>query len=554
MQTSLWMLLSALGLGVVGRYLLGDTIDHSTPPGAGLSLFVLLNLCAVSAALLLLRRERLGALMFFAPAGLAAIGLVLNDSAWLTGLDIFAFWISATLGIFAATCSTPALAGVKNALYAITTGALAPLPAAIDLIAENVANKALVGEAHRKHIKAVTRGLLLSAPLLVIFTVLFCAADQAFADQVGKLFHFNLGKAAETTITTSILALCCGGALQAVTRSEISMPEAERASADATKTRTTAKTKAKVEGGRDERAERGGRDEGRDERAERAEREEREGREERAEATATAALTPPRFNLGMTETTTALALLNMLFGAFVAIQIKYLFGGASLVHVTSGLTYSEYARHGFFELCWAASMVLPILLAGEAYTRRLSKKSEFTFRILAGTLIALLLVVVASAVQRMQLYSQEYGLSELRFFTTAFMAYLTTICLAFAATVLNSRREKFLPATYTLGLLAIAILHQINPENLIQSKNMTMAPEKIDISYALSLSDDGIPALLSALPKLPPAARKQVASELLARTRGAWKTDWRSFNLSRALAYHFVQGHIKELEVMAQTP
>ena len=522
MQTSLWMLLSAIGLGVVGRYLLGDTIDHSTPPGAGLSLFVLLNLCAVSAALLLLRHDRVKALIFFAPAALAAVGLLLNDSAWLTGLDVFAFWTSATLGIFAATCSAPALASVKGTLYAITTGALAPLPAAIDLIAENIANKALVGEAHRKHIKAVTKGLLLATPLLFIFTALFCAADQAFANHVGKLFHFNLGKAVEITVTTSILALCCGGALQAVAKSEINICGEEKSNTCGDKPEQDCQSKAEAES-----------------------KPKMESKSEAAQA---------RFHLGMTEAMTALALLNLLFGAFVAIQIKYLFGGAGLVNITSGLTYSEYARHGFFELCWAASMVLPILLAAEAYTRRLSKQSEITFRVLAGTLVALLLVVVASAVQRMQLYSLEYGLSELRFFTTAFMAYLTTICIAFAATVLNSRREKFIPATYTLGLLAIAILHQINPENLIQSKNMTMAPEKIDIAYALSMSDDSIPALVHALPKLPAAARKQAASNLLARTRGAWKTDWRSFNLSRTLAYHTVQDHIKELEVMAQTP
>ncbi len=530
MQTSLWMLLSAIGLGVVGRYLLGDTIDHSTPPGAGLSVFVLLNLCAVSAALLLLRHERVKALIFFAPAALASIGLFLNDSAWLTGLDIFAFWISATLGIFAATCSAPALASVKGALYAITTGALAPLPAAIDLIAENIANKALVGEAHRKHIKAVTKGLLLSTPLLFIFTALFCAADQAFANQVGKLFHFNLGKAVEITVTTSILALCCGGALQAVTKSEINICGEEKSKTCGDKPEQDCQSKPEQDC------------------QSKAEAESKPKMESKPEAA------PARFHLGMTEAMTALALLNLLFGAFVAIQIKYLFGGASLVNITSGLTYSEYARHGFFELCWAAPMVLPILLVADAYTRRLSRKSETTFRVLAGTLVALLLVVVASAVQRMQLYSLEYGLSELRFFTTAFMAYLTTICIAFAATVLNSRREKFIPATYTLGLLAIAILHQINPENLIQSKNMTMAPEKIDIAYALSMSDDSIPALVHALPKLPAAARKQAASNLLARTRGAWKTDWRSFNLSRTLAYHTVQDHIKELEVMAQTP
>ncbi|HNB17352.1 MAG TPA: DUF4173 domain-containing protein, partial [Candidatus Obscuribacter sp.] len=365
MQTSLWMLLSAIGLGVVGRYLLGDTIDHSTPPGAGLSVFVLLNLCAVSAALLLLRHERVKALIFFAAAALASIGLFLNDSAWLTGLDIFAFWISATLGIFAATCSAPALASVKGALYAITTGALAPLPAAIDLIAENIANKALVGEAHRKHIKAVTKGLLLSTPLLFIFTALFCAADQAFANQVGKLFHFNLGKAVEITVTTSILALCCGGALQAVAKSEINICGEEKSNTCGDKPEQDCQSKAEAES-----------------------KPKMESKSEAAQA---------RFHLGMTEAMTALALLNLLFGAFVAIQIKYLFGGAGLVNITSGLTYSEYARHGFFELCWAASMVLPILLAAEAYTRRLSKQSEITFRVLAGTLVALLLVVVASA-------------------------------------------------------------------------------------------------------------------------------------------------------------
>lgn len=547
MQTSLWMLLSAIGLGVVGRYLLGDTIDHSTPPGAGLSVFVLLNLCAVSAALLLLRHERVKALIFFAPAALASIGLFLNDSAWLTGLDIFAFWISATLGIFAATCSAPALASVKGALYAITTGALAPLPAAIDLIAENIANKALVGEAHRKHIKAVTKGLLLSTPLLFIFTALFCAADQAFANQVGKLFHFNLGKAVEITVTTSILALCCGGALQAVTKSEINICGEEKSKTCGDKPEQDCQSKAEAESKTtmEPNASWG---------ISKPNIESKPEAESKPKVESKPEAAPARFHLGMTEAMTALALLNLLFGAFVAIQIKYLFGGASLVNITSGLTYSEYARHGFFELCWAASMVLPILLAAEAYTRRLSRKSEIIFRVLAGTLVALLLVVVASAVQRMQLYSLEYGLSELRFFTTAFMAYLTTICIAFAATVLNSRREKFIPATYTLGLLAIAILHQINPENLIQSKNMTMAPEKIDIAYALSMSDDSIPALVHALPKLPAAARKQAASNLLARTRGAWKTDWRSFNLSRTLAYHTVQDHIKELEVMAQTP
>lgn len=47
-----------------------------------------------------------------------------------------------------------------------------------------------------------------------------------------------------------------------------------------------------------------------------------------------------------------------IFGLFVGIQVRYLFGGHDLITGTVGVTYAEYARRGFFEIVTAAALVI----------------------------------------------------------------------------------------------------------------------------------------------------------------------------------------------------
>ena len=53
---------------------------------------------------------------------------------------------------------------------------------------------------------------------------------------------------------------------------------------------------------------------------------------------------PEFLSLGIVEVGTVLGLLGLLFLAFVAVQVRYLFGGAERVVSTAGMTYAEYAR------------------------------------------------------------------------------------------------------------------------------------------------------------------------------------------------------------------
>jgi Domain of unknown function (DUF4173) len=238
------------------------------------------------------------------------------------------------------------------------------------------------------------------------------------------------------------------------------------------------------------------------------------------------------FTLGGTEVAVVLGLLNLLFLVFVIVQVRYLFGGRSVVDEQTSLTYAEYARHGFFELVTVAALVLPLLLLADWLLRRERPRDELVFRILAGALLLLLGVVMVSALQRMRLYQREYGLTELRLYTTAFMVWLAVVFAWVAATVLRSRRDLFAVGALVSGFAAIFALNALNPDALIARTNLERP--NLDVPYLTRLSDDATPALVDALPSLDPELRAQLESELASR-RDADR-DWRTWNWSRSRA------------------
>jgi len=247
----------------------------------------------------------------------------------------------------------------------------------------------------------------------------------------------------------------------------------------------------------------------------------------------------PSFTLGPTELVVILGLLDLLFLAFVLVQLRYLFGGNALVEARTHLTYAEYARHGFFELVAVAALVLPLLLLADWLLRRERPRHETLFRVLAGALILLLFVVMASALQRMRLYQREYGLTELRVYTTGFMLWLAVVLVWAAATVLRGRRELFAVGALVSGFAAILAVNAINPDALIARTNLDRP--NLDLPYLMRLSDDATPTLAKALPGLDPALREQLAAELAARRESG--SDWRTWNWSR----HRAQAELRKL-------
>jgi hypothetical protein len=247
----------------------------------------------------------------------------------------------------------------------------------------------------------------------------------------------------------------------------------------------------------------------------------------------------PWYRLGPTELTVVLALLDLLFLAFVLVQMRYLFGGASLVEARTHLTYAEYARHGFFELATVAALVLPLLLLADWLRHRAPGRGDAIFKVLAATLILLLFVVMASALQRMRLYQREYGLTELRVYATGVMLWLAVVFVWTGFTVLRGRRDLFAVGALVSGFAAILAINVVNPDALIARTNLDRP--KLDLAYLMQLSDDATPTLAKALPTLDPERRRLLAAELASRRESQ---DWRSWNLSR----HRAQAELRRLK------
>jgi hypothetical protein len=171
-----------------------------------------------------------------------------------------------------------------------------------------------------------------------------------------------------------------------------------------------------------------------------------------------------------------------------------------------------------------------MLLFVEWMARRNGAREERGFRALAILLLLLLGLVLLSAVHRMRIYQASYGLTELRVYTVAFMAWLAPVLAWFAFTVLAGRRERFAPGALSLALVAVLALHVMNPDRLIARTNLERATRglEFDVRHAVSLSDDAMPTLVRQMDAFPLADQCTLVRRIERRP-----DDWRSWNLSR---------------------
>lgn len=245
---------------------------------------------------------------------------------------------------------------------------------------------------------------------------------------------------------------------------------------------------------------------------------------------------PRRLAIGTIELTVVLGLLDLLFLSFVVLQLPYLFGGREQV---SSLGYSDYARRGFFELVWVAGLTLPLLLFLHWLVPATRQVAGRVYAVLALVLVVLLAVIMISAVQRMQIYVVDNGLTELRVQSSAFMLWLGIVLVWFVATVLRGQRARFAFGALLSAWMVIAGLDVLNPDALIVRTNAErghlLANGRFDRLAMASLSADATPTIVEALPQLPERERAQIAERLIKRFP-EMSSDWRTFNWSRGQA------------------
>jgi len=256
--------------------------------------------------------------------------------------------------------------------------------------------------------------------------------------------------------------------------------------------------------------------------------------------------------LGFMESTIVLGSVIILFITFVVIQFQYFFGGHANISL-DGYTYSEYARKGFGELVAVAFFSLLLLLGLGTITRRETDLKRKTFSALGVTLVGLVIVMLVSAFQRLMLYEFAYGFSRLRTYTHVFMIWLGLL-LVVVVILEVLRRERSIGLTMVLALLGFVFsLGVLNVDGFIVKQNIqrevsnsadttfTQRRSDLDAQYFLDLSDDAVPALVSAFTNdiVPENVREKIGAALVCKqytSRGDKHLPWQAFHLSPMIA------------------
>ncbi|MBQ7670537.1 MAG: DUF4173 domain-containing protein [Clostridia bacterium] len=157
-------------------------------------------------------------------------------------------------------------------------------------------------------------------------------------------------------------------------------------------------------------------------------------------------------------------------------------------------TYAEYARRGFFELCAIAAINLALIVLLIIFTEKKEGKLPLCVKIPATFISFFTLVIIATAVSKMIMYINEYGMTVLRVCTSAFMLWMATVFIA-ATVRLFTKKLDILRTGLLSALIILSVLGVLNVNSFCARYNYEAYVEKgaaIDVEHYAALGDEGI--------------------------------------------------------------
>lgn len=134
-----------------------------------------------------------------------------------------------------------------------------------------------------------------------------------------------------------------------------------------------------------------------------------------------------------------------------------------------GFSYAQYAREGFFQLCTVSIINLVIIIAIILLLKR--KNSNVILKILTTVFSFFTLILISTAISKMIMYIDFYGLTQKRVYATWFMIL---IALVYILIMLKQyiRKTKAVFLSFAVCMIMFSLLSLSNVDGIIARYNI----------------------------------------------------------------------------------
>ena len=187
-----------------------------------------------------------------------------------------------------------------------------------------------------------------------------------------------------------------------------------------------------------------------------------------------------------------------LYVVFFISQWQYYISGFTGV-LPENFSYAEYARQGFFELCAVSVINLLFITAIAFFIKRSDEKKPVILKIITLLFCICTLILICTAVAKLVMYIEYYGLTQKRIYAMWLMLLIGIIFLIIALGQFFSKM-KIVALSLTVAITMFAGLCLCNVNALTAQYNtdryLNGTLSSVDLEVMEELGDSAIPSLV----------------------------------------------------------
>ncbi len=187
-----------------------------------------------------------------------------------------------------------------------------------------------------------------------------------------------------------------------------------------------------------------------------------------------------------------------LYVIFFISQWKYYVSGFVGV-LPDEYSYTNYAREGFFQLCAVAFINFVIIALIALFIRSGAKAGKTALKILSIVFAVFTIVLISTALAKMVMYINCYGLTHKRVYASWFMLLLALLCLIIIAKQF-AKQLKLILISVVVCVVMFLGLAVSNVDSFIAAYNVDRyldgSLDTVDVEAMLDLGDSAVPHMV----------------------------------------------------------